>query len=305
MDIWEKIGAVQRMQDYIHQNIDGKITSENLYKEAGYSKWHSLRIFKEVNNKAPFEYIRAVRLTKAAQSIRVNSNVNILDVAMNTGFTSHEGFTKAFFNYFGVNPSKYSKYNIPLRYMYFEPSSILHSYLLINSKEYKDMSGMPRTVTVTIIEKPACKLILKRGIKSTDYFSYCDEIGCDTWEILENVTRALDKVVFVELPPYLIISGTSKVACAVEVPLDFNSDIPEGFEIIELPVHLMMWFQGAPYEDENWYGEAHSEMYRAIENYKPELYGYEFAKDSAPCFGYGTSAATGCREMIPVKRLLT
>ena len=65
----------------------------------------------------------------------------------------------------------------------------------------------------------------------------------------------------------------------------------------------MIWFQGAPYEDENWFGGAHAEMNQAIENYRPELYGYKFAKDLYPCFHYGTSAATGCRAVIPVRAL--
>ena len=160
-----------------------------------------------------------------------------------------------------------------------------------------------RTVTVTVIEKPACKLILKRGITSTDYFGYCEEMGCDTWEILEAIPQGLGGVPFLELPLSMITPGTSKAACALEVPADYNDKIPEGFEIIDLPAFWYMWFQGAPYDDENHFGGAHEELGRAIENYKPELYGYEFAKDSAPHFHYGTSAATGCKEMIPVRRL--
>ena len=165
------------------------------------------------------------------------------------------------------------------------------------------MAENKRTVTVTVVEKPACKLILKRGIKSTDYFSYCEEMGCDTWEILETIPQGSGGVPFLELPPNMIPPGTSKAACGLEVPADFNAEIPEGFEIIDLPAYLYMWFQGAPYDDENWFGYAHEELGNAIANYKPELYGYEFAKDSAPHFHYGTSAANGCKEMIPVKRL--
>ena len=165
------------------------------------------------------------------------------------------------------------------------------------------MAEKQRTVTVTVVEKPDCKLILKRGIKSTDYFSYCEEIGCDTWEVLETIPETLGGIPFLELPPHMITPGTSKAACGVEVPADFNGKIPEGFEIVELPSFFYMWFNGAPYEDENMFGDAHEEMVRTIAGYKPELYGYEFAEDSAPHFHYGTSAANGCKEMIPVRRL--
>ena len=301
MDKWEKIKTAQRMQDYIHRNLDENISLEGLCEAARYSKWHALRIFKEVFGKTPFEYIRALRLTTAAQRIRSNSDANILDVAVDAGFTSHEGFIKAFRARFGINPSQYRDH-IPMRYMYFEPSPILNSHLLRNTKEYLKMAETPRTVTVTVIEKPNCKLVLNRGIQSQGYFDYDAEMGCDKFEILEAVSPTLDKVAFIELPPCMITPGTSRAAAAVEVPADFNGNIPEGFEIADLPTHLYMCFNGAPYEDENWYGEAHQELYRVIDSYKPELYGYEYAKDEAPIFNHFASAKDGVRQIIPVKR---
>lgn len=304
MDTWKKINAAQRMQDYIHQHLGENVALEDICRAAGYSKWHSFRIFKEAFHKTPFEYIRALRLTNAAQSIKEDTGTNILDVAVTVGFASHEGFAKAFRTYFGVNPQKY-RTHIPRRFMYFEPSSILRYHLLRNSKEYIEMAENQRTVTVTIVEKPACKLILKRGMTSADYFSYCEEIGCDAFEILDAVPQALEKAMFLELPPKLITPGTSRAAAGLEVPCDFNAEIPEGFEIIDSPPCLMMWFNGAPYEDEDMFGVAHEELYRAISNYRPELYGYEFAKDSAPVFHYFASAVTGVRQMIPVRRLPT
>lgn len=302
MDIWEKLNAAQRMQDYIHQHLDEAITLEDLCGAAMYSKWHSFRIFKEVFDKTPFEYIRALRLTHAARSIRNNANATILDVAVDAGFTSHEGFTKAFQRYFGVNPGKYRNH-IPRRFMYFEPSSILRYHLLLRSKEYLEMAENQRTVTVTIVEKPTRKLILKRGVTSTCYFEFCEEMGCDAFELLEAIPQALEKAVFLELPPSMITPGTSRAAAALEVPVDFSGSIPEGFDLVDLPPHLYMWFSGAPYEDESMFGVAHEELYRAIAHYKPELYGYEYAKDAAPIFHYFASAATGVRQMIPVRRL--
>lgn len=302
MDRWEKIKAAQRMQDYIHQHIDEEMTLEDICAASMYSKWYALRIFKEMFHKTPFSYIRALRLTAAARRIKNPSDSSILDVAVDAGFGSHEGFTKAFYRYFGVNPSQY-RYHLPMRYMYFDPSSILQQHLLCHTKEYIDMAENQRTVTVTIIEKPTCKLILKRGIKSANYFEYAAEMGCDKFEVLETIQNALDKVVYVDLPPCMITPGTSRAAAALEVPADFCGEVPEGFELVDLPAHLYMWFNGAPYEDESMFGAAHLEVDRAIEHYKPELYGYEFAQDAAPVFQYFASAVNGVRQMIPVRRL--
>lgn len=61
----EPIKAVIRMQDYIHRNINNELTIDDICSEAGYSKRHSLRIFKELLNKTVFEYIRDLRLAMA------------------------------------------------------------------------------------------------------------------------------------------------------------------------------------------------------------------------------------------------
>lgn len=302
MDIWDKLNAAQRMQDYIHQHLDEAITLEDICSAAMYSKWHSFRIFKEVFDKTPFEYIRALRLTNAARSIKNDATATILDVAVDAGFASHEGFAKAFQRYFGVSPGKYRNH-IPRQFMYFEPSSILRYHLLLRSKEYLEMAENQRTVTVTIVEKSPRKLILKRAATATGYFDFCEEMGCDAFELLETIPQALEKAVFLELPPSMITPDTSRAAAALEVPFDFKGNIPEWFEMVDLPSHLYMWFNGAPYEDESMFGVAHEELYRAIANYKPELYGYTYAKDGAPIFHYFASAATGVRQMIPVKRL--
>jgi AraC-like DNA-binding protein len=36
----------------------------------GYSQWHAARVFKELTGKMPFDYIRSLRLSKAALELR-------------------------------------------------------------------------------------------------------------------------------------------------------------------------------------------------------------------------------------------
>ena len=73
MESRENINAVQRMQDYIEQHITEPITLHMIAQAAGYSPWHSARIFKELTGKTPFEYIRTLRLSQAAIKLRDES----------------------------------------------------------------------------------------------------------------------------------------------------------------------------------------------------------------------------------------
>ncbi len=297
----DQIKAVIRMQDYIHQRIGQELTIDEISAVSGYSKRHSLRIFKEHLDKTVFEYIRDLRVTMAAcRLIGHGKDHQILDVALDLGYNSHDGFTKAFSRYYGIVPKDYRKGNLPDGYTKRMPMS--YYYLLLRSKGMNSMS-QTRTVTATVITKPKRKLILKRGIKAADYFAYCDEVGCDIWDELKEIPDRLDTVALVILPDFLVKPNTSKACCAVEVPLDYNAPIPEGCDIIELSEHTMLAFQGAPYEDEDWYGGAHSEVASAVANYNPALYGYSFAYDTAPEFHYGTSAKDGCRQLVPIKQV--
>lgn len=44
-----------------------------------------------------------------------------------------------------------------------------------------------KTIFVQVVERPKRKVLLKRGIKATEYFAYCEEVGCDVWGMLSSV----------------------------------------------------------------------------------------------------------------------
>ena len=58
-----------------------------------------------------------------------------------------------------------------------------------------------KTVFVQRVEKPARKVILKRGVKARDYFAYCEEVGCDVWGTLTSMKSLCGEPVCLWLPP--------------------------------------------------------------------------------------------------------
>jgi len=80
MDSWEPVNAVQRMQIFIEEHLQEQITLHRLASVAGYSPWHAAKIFKALTGKTPFEYIRAIRLSRAAMRLS-QEDVRIVDVA--------------------------------------------------------------------------------------------------------------------------------------------------------------------------------------------------------------------------------
>ncbi|MDF2512629.1 MAG: transcriptional regulator, AraC family, partial [Herbinix sp.] len=106
--------TIQILQEYMESKMNQSITLRELADVAGYSPWHMARMFKEATGKTPFDYLRGLRLTKAALQLRDNE-VKVIDVALDFVFDSQEGFTRAFTKEFGVSPYKYSKSTPPIQ----------------------------------------------------------------------------------------------------------------------------------------------------------------------------------------------
>ncbi len=300
MDNREQIKAVQRMQSYIEAHLHEPITLHMLASVAGYSPWHAAKIFKELTGKSPFEYIRAVRLSRAAVRLK-NEDVKIIDVAFDFVFDSHEGFTRAFSKQFGLTPQRFSRNKPPIKYFL---SDIIHQNFLALKKGDSNMSESQKTSTifVQVVDRPVRKLILKRGIKATDYYAYCEEVGCEVWDMLCGIQEALYEPVGMWLPGSLQKPGTSMYVQGVEIPFGYTGSIPEGFDLIELPPCKMMIFQGPPYDDAN-FEEAIGSLWETIKDYKPEIYGFQWADEDGPRFQLEPRGYRGYIEGRPVRQL--
>ena len=292
----EKAEAVRRMQEYIMAHYQEEISLPDLAKAAMYSPWHALRAFTEMTGKTPFDYLRAVRLSAAAKKLR-DTNVSVLDVALESAFGSHEGFTKAFSREFAISPQRYRKETPAIPLFSYYPVRVRSA----QSADEKENEEMKTSVIFTqVIERPARKLILKRGVKAADYYAYCEEVGCEVWGMLESIKGALYESIGVWLPEGMRKPGTSEYCQGVEVPADYAGAIPEGFDVIDLPACKYLVFNGEPYEDEA-FEEAIDAVWSAIDRYDPKPYGWEWAKESGPRFQLAPVGSRGYIEALPVR----
>lgn len=294
----DKVEAVQRMQDYIEAHLNDPITLSELSDAAGYTYAHASRIFKELVGIAPIDYLRARRLSRAAMQLR-DTPGRVLDVALDTMFGSHEGFTRAFAKYFGVTPENYRKNTPPIPL--FMPRSAREHYLHYLKGGTNDMTTpAANTVFIQVVERPARKLILLRAKTARHYFEYCEEHGCDVWGVLTSIKGALYEPIGMWLPDNLRKPGTAEYAQGVEVPVDYDGPIPEGMEIIDLPPCKMMVFHSQPYPDEQM-GEIIGMVEKAIDDYDPSLYGFQWADSDGPWFQLAPIGERGYVEARPVR----
>ena len=287
----ERIEAAQRMQDYITDKLDQDISITDLSKAAGYSPWYSYRLFRSLLHMTPAVYIRRLRLSKSALRLR-DEKVKIIDVAYDSGFESVDGYQRAFFKEFGCNPYEYSVNPMPI-YL-FKPYGVKYS----KRKDSKEMSEV-KSVFLQVVEKPERKVIIKRGKEATEYFKYCEEVGCDVWGLLCSMKSISGEPVCLWLPKKYIRTGTSEYVQGVEVAMDYSGEVPDGFDVIELPKCKYIMFQGEPFEEEN-FEEAILQMWDAIKKYNPETIGYCW-DTSNPRIQLEPIGTRGYIELHPVK----
>ncbi|MBN1191469.1 MAG: helix-turn-helix transcriptional regulator [Dehalococcoidales bacterium] len=300
MENWEKVSAVRRMLDYIEQHINEPVTLYDLSQAAGYSPWHSDRLFKEITGRSPFEFIRAIRLSRAAERLK-DKNCRIVDVAFDFVFRSHEGFSRAFSRQFGISPHQFRKNKMEVDM--FSSEHARDYYLNIQKgEEMMTKNSAINTVFVQVVDRSARKLILKRGTKASDYFAYCEEVGCEIWNILSGIKEALYEPIGMWLPENLRPAGTSVYAMGVEVPAGYCGPIPEGYDIIDLKPCKMMIFQGQPYPEEK-FQEAIGELWEVMKTYNPEIYGFAWADDAGPRFQLEPRGYRGYIEGRPVRQI--
>ena len=79
-----------------------------LHERIGISRMHLTRKLKILTGLSPHLLIRNIRMEKAAELLSRNAG-NITEVANSVGISNASGFSKAFREYFGVSPKKYSR----------------------------------------------------------------------------------------------------------------------------------------------------------------------------------------------------
>ena len=292
----EQREAVRKMQDYIREHIQDDITIEDLADASAFSPWYARRLFLKYLNMTPAVYIRRLKLSKSALKLR-DEEVTVLDVALEMGFGSVDGYQRAFRKEFGCNPKEYSTSPVPV--WLFTPSLIEYK----SSKEGKvsEMSENKdiRNIFIQVIEKPTRKVIIKRGIKADEYFSYCEEVGCDVWGLLTSIKSISGEPVCMWLPKKLRKPVTNEYVQGVEVENDYSGSVPEGFEVIDLPAAKYLLFRGEPFAEED-YAQAIREIWQAEKKYDPAFIGYEWDEEN-PRIQLEPRGERGYIELVPVK----
>jgi AraC family transcriptional regulator len=97
------MNPAQKALWFIESHLADALTLDEIAGVAGVSRFHMVRAFAAATGFSVMRYVRARRLSEAARAL-ANGAPDILNLALSADYGSHEAFTRAFRDHFGVTP---------------------------------------------------------------------------------------------------------------------------------------------------------------------------------------------------------
>ncbi len=238
--------GIQRAIYYVDDNILVDLDLEEVARKAYVSPYHFQRIFLLLSGMTLGTYIRNRRLSLAAAELQSGS-IKIIDLAMKYGYDAPESFSRAFERFHGILPSAARAKGAKVNAM--SPLSIKVS-----------LTG-GSVLTYSIEEMKGFRLIVKSVRQVEDYdapaqlWRQCSMDG--TIEALIDYSTSPNKEI-IGLTDGSTYDGTSQMYYVGTIYDE--GEIPEGFEIKEIPARTWIKFLSRDMTERH----AEAEIWRRI-----------------------------------------
>ena len=97
------MNPAQKALWFIESHLADALTLDEIAGVAGISRFHMVRAFAAATGLSVMRYVRARRLSEAARALAAGAP-DILALALDADYGSHEAFTRAFRDHFGMTP---------------------------------------------------------------------------------------------------------------------------------------------------------------------------------------------------------
>ncbi|TFG80460.1 MAG: AraC family transcriptional regulator, partial [Spirochaetales bacterium] len=98
---------VNRAVDFAYANSGREFDLAEMADAACFSRFHFHRLFLAMTGETPGEFVKRLRLARAASLLRTDPKSDITGIALGCGFSGSSVFSRAFRDRFGLSPSAF------------------------------------------------------------------------------------------------------------------------------------------------------------------------------------------------------
>ena len=290
---WQR--QVQTIVDEIDLCIkahnDEALTLRQLSCKLGYSEYYFSRKFKEISGMQLRDYLRYRRLAFALKEVR-DTDKGILDIALNYGFSSHEAFTRAFKEAYGITPSEYRKK--PVHVVLRTIIKPFDCYFLGIGEI--GMAKSTEDVKIYFVTIPAHKFLHIRNYESIGYWDFWQKQSLIPGQDCETICGLLDSIkgklddeggneansgsgqlmAYVNEPSGRICSwGIPLAECyGVRLPVDYDGEVPPQMLMMDVPEGEYIVFEHGSFDYEKENSSVEEQIEAAMKNFDYAQSGY-------------------------------
>ncbi|HAK74698.1 MAG TPA: AraC family transcriptional regulator [Sporomusaceae bacterium] len=296
---WQK--QIQIIVDEIDKCVrsynDEALTLGFLSRRLGYSEFYTTRKFKEISGMQFRDYLRHRKLAFALKEVR-DSEKNLLDIAFDYGFSSHEAFSRAFKETYGVAPSEYRKKPKPV---------VLRTKINPFDRYFLELGeiGMMKStddIKIYFITIPAHKFLHIKNYESNGYWDFWQKQSLIPGQDCETICGLLDSIkgkldddggsesnggsgqimAYINDPNGRLCDwGIPRIECyGVRLPFNYKGEVPPQMLMINVPEAEYIVFEHGPFNYEQENRSVEEEIEKAMETFDFAATGYCF--DTSP-----------------------
>ena len=209
---------VQKALWFVERHFASELTLEDIATAAGASRFYLTRAFTAISGQPLMRYVRGRRLSEAARALAKGAP-DILTVALDAGYSSHEAFTRAFTEYFVHTPETVRAQGNLAQLKLVEPIRMDQTQLE-TLQPPRFVTGKPMFIT-GFTEHYTCESSAGIPAQWQRFLPHFNHVPGQIGKVAYGVTYNADD------------EGNMDYLCGVEVP-DF-SHVPEGWGRVRIP----------------------------------------------------------------------
>lgn len=105
--------SIESLINFIEDNIEYNLSLESLSEASSISKFHLIRIFKNLTSFTIMDYVKARRLAHSLNEL-LHTDLKIIDIAIKYQFNYEQSYIRAFKSEYGITPSRFRRNQIPV-----------------------------------------------------------------------------------------------------------------------------------------------------------------------------------------------